>query len=97
MPPYMIRKPMLLAGTNYPKGAVLPQELVDQIPAGRLRSLTNTGLFVEVPEDYDPPVTSITDKEKCPVCGESFKRLAQHISMKHETPEALAEAHLDES
>lgn len=94
--PYMTRRPMKLAGTFYQKGSIVPDELVATIPPGRLRSLISTGLFLEVAEEYQAPEAPPA-QEQCPVCGESFKRLAQHITMKHETTEALQEALLDES
>lgn len=87
---------MVLLGKEYKKGSILPEDLPAKVPPGRLRSLINTGLFTEVEDDYQVPETQPTE-EVCPICGDSFKRLAQHISMKHETTEALEEALLDDS
>ena len=91
---YRTRRSMNLSGDHYPKGTLVPEDVVGQIPTGRLRSLVNTGLFVEVsPMDLAAAEESAAQGlERCPICKKDFKRLAQHISMKHEDAEELENA-----
>ena len=77
--PYVANKRMNLAGTDYPKGTPVSDKTFHEIPTYRQGALLRQRLIIEVESLPTPP------GEMCPHCDKGpFKRLEQHISLKHQ-------------
>ena len=83
--PYVANKNrMNLGGRLFRKGEQVPDDEFEKIPQNRQRALVRTRLIMEVELDQVPPQDEFQEGI-CARCGEGpFKRLEQHITMKHE-------------
>lgn len=71
------------------KGELIPVDVIEKIPSGRFGSLLRTALIIPV-QNAEELASMPEGKvgELCPECGEGpFKRLEQHISLKHTDPD----------
>jgi hypothetical protein len=92
--PWLSGKALRLFGTDYERGTVIPQVVVDRIPPGRLGSLERLRMLQQITPGQAEKITqsvaavAVMDSEAgevCPHCGSGpFKRLAQHVSQMHE-------------
>lgn len=81
---------MTLMGRSFKKGDTVPDNVMAEIPDGRLRSLKNTGMLrvIEFEEakpaaepQPEPQVEAQPEGDLCPECGAGpFKRLDRHMT-----------------
>lgn len=86
---YVANKKMILAGQEYAKGDPLAEGVFEKIAPNRQGALLRTRLIIEVEGVIQTPMPAKGDEgDMCPKCdGGPFKRLEQHISMKHDVSE----------
>ena len=92
---------MELAGHQVSRGDLVPQSLIDEIPALRFAQLLRTGLLQEISDREASEIlarrkqveaddsSDSPDDEMCPICdGGPYRRLAQHMAQKHKSDQS---------